>query len=142
MCFLVWPLSDFDGFKLVVSTPTEDFPLREPHKLGRLVVPPGSWRFPLKARYDFVNADLAGDCRRRERCSDPLACPPDAPSVGQDMLQSEAPNFAVENIPRYDEELEAAADDDDLFGNMVETPAPPGAASGADGGDPEDEKEK
>jgi hypothetical protein len=144
--YLVWPLTDFDGLKLLVSTPADEFPLREPHKVGRLVVPPGSWRFPLKARYDFVHAELEGDCRRRERCSDPLSCPPDAPPVGQETLLSEAPNFAVENIPRFDEELEAAADDDDLFGLIVDegapkTPAPPDhSASGKEGGDPGEEK--
>jgi len=97
--YLFWPLSDFDGLKLVVSTPADEFPLREPHKVGRLVVPPGSWRFPLKARCDFVNGNLAGDRQRRERCDDPLACPPDSPPVGHNKLQSEAKNYAVEKHP-------------------------------------------
>ena len=109
--------------------------LREPHKVGRLVVPPGSWRFPLKARYDFVNGTLAGDSQRRERLCDPFACPPDAPPAGQDTLLSEAPNYAVENIPRFDEELEAAADDDDLFGKIVEEGPAADLGSGLPSGD-------
>ena len=33
---------------------------------------------------------------------------------------TEAKKYAVENIPRYNEELEAADEDDDLFGKIVE----------------------
>ena len=133
--YLVWPLTDFDGLKLNSSIPADEFPLREPHEFGRLVVPPGSWRFPLKARCDFVNGSLAGDSQRRERLCDPFACPPDAPPVGQNTLLSEAPNYAVENIPRFDEELEAAADDDDLFSKIVEEGPAADLGSGLPSGD-------
>ena len=71
-------------------------------------------------RYDSSNASIAGDRVRAEVCSDPIACPPDAPPGAQDKVQQEARNYAVENIPRYDEELEAADDNDDLFGKIGE----------------------
>ena len=49
--------------------------------------------------------------------------------MGQEKLQREAKNYAVKNIPRFDEELEATDDDDDLFGKIVDEdpadPAPP-----------------
>ena len=38
----------------------------------------------------------------------------------QDKVHTEATNYAVENIPRYNEELEAADEDDDLLGKIVE----------------------
>ena len=65
--YLVWPITDFDGLKLLTATLAAEFPLREPHKVGRIVVPPALWRFPLKVRYDFQNASLAGDREPRLR---------------------------------------------------------------------------
>ena len=88
-------------------------------------------------RYDFVSASLAEDGVRAEACDDPFACPPDAPPRAQDKAHEEATNYAVESIPRYNEELEAVADDDDLFGNIVDDdPADPARSipSGGKGG--------
>ena len=120
----------------MAAIPAADFPFREPHKVGRLVVPPWPSAFPFKARYDFVNTSLAGDKERAEAYQDPLACPPDANPMMEEKAQQEARNYAVENIPRFLAEL-AADDDDDLFGDMVEAgPTDPGvhAPSGCDDG--------
>ena len=81
--------------------------------VGRLVVPPGLWRFPLKAPYNFVNTSLAGDTERAEDNVDPCACPPDAHPMTQAKTQQEARSYAVENIPRFDDEPMDADDNED-----------------------------
>ena len=39
--YLVWAVSDFDGLKLRKNIRAEEFPLREPFRVSRLVVPAG-----------------------------------------------------------------------------------------------------
>ena len=64
--FLVWGVTDFDGLKLKKNIRAEDFPIREPFSVARLVVPPGEWTFPLKARYEHINSSIEGDAERAE----------------------------------------------------------------------------
>ena len=81
----MWQITDFDGLSLAAAVPAADLPLREPREVGRLVVPPGLWKFPLKARYDFINACLERDRERETHTyQSPLFAPPDADPRGQD----------------------------------------------------------
>ena len=53
--YLIWPITGFDGLKLLTATPAADFPSREPHKVGRIVVPPGLLAFRTPVLRGIVN---------------------------------------------------------------------------------------
>ena len=64
--YKIWAVSDFDGLKLRKNIRAEEFPLREPFRVSRLVVPAGDWQFSLKSKYEFINSKAEGDADRAE----------------------------------------------------------------------------
>ena len=63
--YLIWAVTDFDGLKLKKDIIPEEFQLREPFRVSRLVVPAGDWQFPLKNRYELINSKIEGDADRK-----------------------------------------------------------------------------
>ena len=100
--YLVWSLTDFDNMTLRKNIVAEEFPVREPFSVARIVVPAGAWVFPLKDRYDRLNFAIEGDADRAEIDNPQLrVAPPNAEAAQQEEHQAgEVPNYAVDNIPR------------------------------------------
>ena len=135
--FLVWAVTDFDGLEPRKGIRAEDFPVREPFKVSRLVIPDGEWQFPMKARYDHINHAVEGDVDRAALEQSPFLPPPNMDAADQDAVQQEAPNYVVENIPRYDEDLlpDINLDEADLGDNILDNPAPTDQDPSVIGGD-------
>ena len=83
--YLIWAVTDFDGLKLRKNIPPEEFELREPFRVSRMVVPPGDWSFPLKARYEHWNTAIAGDADRAKLEAGPFEVPEQADPEGQEV---------------------------------------------------------
>ena len=120
--FYCWAITDFDGLCPRKGIKAEDYPLREPFRASRLVVPPGLWTFPLKARYEHVNSSLEGDAERAQLDRPPFVAPDNLDPAGQDLAMQDAPNLVIENLPRYDEEIlsDAEVEDLDLGDNLLD----------------------
>ncbi len=58
--YLVWDLRDFIGVSLQRDTGVHNIGLRSPHQSSKVELYNGELFFPLKARYDRVNATLEG----------------------------------------------------------------------------------
>ena len=93
--FLVWAVTDFDGLNPRKGIRAEDYPVREPFRVSRLVVPDGPWTFPLKARYELLNSAVEGDTERAKLEQSPFLAPDNADPANHDSLAQDAPNLAV-----------------------------------------------
>ena len=111
--YLVWSLTDFDGLTLRKNVIAEEFHIREPFSVARLRVVPGPWEFPLKARYDHINFAVEADGLRAEVDQPHLLPPPDADPAKQEEAMQDAPNTALEQLPRYHEDMHDSVDSSD-----------------------------
>ena len=100
----------------------------------------------MKARYEHLNSAVEGDKDRAELEQSIFVAPPPLDLAGQDAVLQEAPNHAIENIPRYDEDLipdfdadavdlgEEILDDKALENNPAEEPTAVDGDASVDGG--------
>ena len=98
--YIVWAVTDFDGLKLRKNILAEEFQIREPFRVSRLVVPAGDWTFPLKDRYELINSKIEGDKERAELDAPLFVAPETADPALQEQALLEPTNYAIENIPR------------------------------------------
>ena len=108
--YIVWAVTDFDGLKLRKNILAEEFQIREPFRVSRLVVPAGDWTFPLKDRYELINSKIEGDKERAELDAPLFVAPETADPALQEQALLEPTNYAIENIPR---------DTDDPYANLT-----------------------
>ena len=134
--YLVWAVTDFDGLNLRKNVIAEEFSIREPFSVARLVVPAGQWTFPLKSKYDRINYQVEGEVERASGETQLFVAPPNVDVELQELQQQgEVQNYAVDNIPRYEEDPIEGGDDDDLGVDIADDEAETTAVTGGGGND-------